>query len=81
MKIAADEPGPDISSVSLDASISSLQLQICYNDEISLLEDIRPYPNANAGPATKNKQSKISSNNHHSKTELTPFTMAKQKIH
>ena len=62
MKIAADEPGPDISSVSLDASTSSLQLQICYDDEISLLEDILPYPKANAGPATKNKQSKISSN-------------------
>ena len=41
MKIAADEPGPDISSVSLDASTSFLQLQICYDDEISLLEDIR----------------------------------------
>ena len=40
---ATDEPGPDISSVSLDASTSSLQPQTCV-DEISLLEDIRPYP-------------------------------------
>ena len=71
MENAADEPGPDISSKSLDASTSSLQPQTCYDDEISLFEDIRPYSKgkANAGPATKNKQSKISSDNHHSRIE------------
>ena len=68
MENAADEPGLDILSVSLVASTSSLQPQTCYDDEISLFEDIRPYK-ANAGPAMKNKQSKISSNNHHSRME------------
>ena len=56
MENAADQPGPDISSVSLDASTSSLHLQTCYDNEISLLKDIRPYTKVNAGPATKNKQ-------------------------
>ena len=68
MENAADEPGPDISSKSLNASTSSLQPQTCYDNEISLFEDIRPYK-ANASPATKNKQSKISSNNHNSRIE------------
>ena len=49
MENAADEPGPDISSKSLDASTSSLQPQTCYDDEISLFEDIRPYPKAIGG--------------------------------
>ena len=50
MQNAADEPGPDISFVSLDASTSSLQRQTCCDNEISLLEDIRPFSKANAGP-------------------------------
>ena len=54
MENAADEPGPDISSKSLDASTSLLQPLTCYDDEISLFQDIRPYK-ANGGPATKNK--------------------------
>ena len=52
---AADEPGPDISSVSLDASTSSLQPQTCV-DDISLLEDIRPYPKAIAGIVMKRRR-------------------------
>ena len=55
MENAADEPGLDISSVSLDASTSSLQPQTCYDDDTSLLKDIRPYSKANAGPTTKYK--------------------------
>ena len=52
MENAADESGPDISSKSLDASTLSLQPLSCYDDEISLFEDIRPYK-ANAGPRRK----------------------------
>ena len=49
MENTADEPGPRHSSKSLDASTLSLQPQTCYDDEISLFEDIRPYPKAIGG--------------------------------
>ena len=52
IKNAADKSGPDIASVSLDSSTSSLHPQKCV-DEVSLLGDIRPYCKANAGPGMK----------------------------
>ena len=53
--------GPDVLSMSLDASTSSLQPQTCRDNEISLLEDIRPYPKTNAGLRTKRMKNKVKS--------------------